>query len=324
MSTETRSRWIWPTTIVTGLTVLVAGGWWGYGSLTADDASDAIVTASGRVEVPRIRVSSAVGGRIVDLRVDEGDAVSKGDLLVRFDRRELDASIAGAEADLGAARANVSALDRQLAALSEDLALARTEAERYGRLSETGAAPKQAADRAETALERLQRQVEAARASRTAATRQAEAARARVDALDAKLDDVDVVAPESGIVETRLVEAGEVAAPGQPLLELLRDEKADVVVYLPLVEAERIVPGDEAHVWIDALPQRPFDGVVSRVSGEAEFTPRDIHMPDERATLVFAVEVRVENPDQALKDGFPADVQLRLDPAAPWPETAPW
>lgn len=324
MSSESRSRWIWLAVVATVTTVLLAGGWWGYDTLGEGDSSAGIVVATGRVEVPRVRLSSAVGGRVLDVTVQEGDDVAAGDLLVRFDSRELDASLAAASAGLGAAEANVAALDQQIAVLVEDLDLARTEARRYVRLAQSGAAPRQAADQAETALARLERQIEAAGASRTAASRGVDAARARVEALEARLDEMEITAPERGTIETQLVRAGEVAAPGQPLLELLREGRADVVVYLPLPEAERVVPGTKARVWTDAFPDRPFTGVVSRVSREAEFTPRDIHMPDERATLVFAVEVRIEDPRGVLKDGFPADVQFRVDPRVPWPEQAPW
>lgn len=142
--------------------------------------------------------------------------------------------------------------------------------------------------------------------------------------MEARLDETVVAAPASGRIESELVREGEVAGPGQPLLELLRDGDARIVVYLPLARAGRIAPGTEARVWLDGFPDRPLTGTVSRVSGEAEFTPKDVHMPDERATLVFAVEVRVPDSGGILKDGFPADVQLRMDSTAPWPEEPPW
>ncbi|NIP57865.1 MAG: biotin/lipoyl-binding protein [Gemmatimonadetes bacterium] len=321
---KARARgWVWITAL-TSVTVLTAGGWWIYDAYGRGSGPGGIVAASGRVEVPRVRLSSPVGGRVAAITVREGDRVKEGDPVVRFDSRELEASLRGARAEAEAARANVQALGRRLQALERELDLARTEAGRYRRLAESGAAPRRAADRAETALERLEEEVEAARRSREAAVRGVDAAESRVTALEARLDDTMVMAPASGRIETELVRRGEVAGPGQPLFELLREVEAKVVVYLPLVRAERTAPGTEARVWLDALPDRPLSGVVSRVSGEAEFTPKDVHMPDERATLVFAVEVRVEDPGGILKDGFPADVQLRLDSNTPWPEEPPW
>lgn len=322
MKTRASRGWVWITALTT-VTLLAAGGWWTYDAYGQRE-SRGIVAASGRVEVPRVRLSSPVGGRVAEITVREGDPVKEGDLVVRFDSRELQASLRAARAEVEAARANAQALGRRVRALERELDFARTEAGRYRRLAASGAAPRRAADRAGTALERLEEEVEAARRSRDAAVRGVEAAESRVTALEARLDDTVVMAPATGRIETELVRQGEVAVPGQPLLELLREGDGKVVVYLPLVRAEQIAQGTEARVWLDALPDRPLFGVVFRVSGEAEFTPKDVHMPDERATLVFAVEVRVEDPGGILKDGFPADVQLRLDSTTRWPEEPPW
>ena len=323
MSARPKGGWMWIVGL-TAVTVFVTGGWWAYEAYGRSDGPDGIVAASGRVEIPRVLVSSLVAGRVVQVTVREGDRVEEGDLLVRFDRRELDATHQAARAEVESARANVSALGRRIRALERELDLAWTEAERYERLAASGAAPRQAADRARSGLERLREEVAAARASQDAASRTVDAAESRVAALEAKLDETVVTAPSPGRIECELVRRGEVTAPGQPLLELLRGGEAKVVVYLPLVRAERIAPGMEARVWLDAYPDRPLTGTVSRVSSEAEFTPKDVHMPDERATLVFAVEVQVPDPGAILKDGFPTDVQLRLDPTAPWPEEPPW
>lgn len=323
MSAGPRSGWVWISGL-TAATVLAAGGWWTYEAYVRNGGPDGVVAASGRIEVPRVRVSSPAPGRILQVSVREGDRVKEGDLLIRFDRRELDATLRAARAEVESARANVSALGRRVQALERALELARTEAERYGRLTASGAAPRQAADRAESGLQRLREEVAAARASQDAARYTIDAAASRVAVLETKLDETVVAAPAPGRIESELVREGEVAAPGQPLLELLREGDARVVVYLPLARAERIAPGAEARVWLDGFPDRPLTGVVSRVSGEAEFTPRDVHMPDERATLVFAVEVRVPDPGGILKDGFPADVHLRTDATASWPEEPPW
>lgn len=323
MKRGSRAGWTW----ITGGTVLAvvaAGGWWAYEAYRRGKSADGIVVASGRVEVTRVRLSSPVGGRVIRVLPREGDAVNEGDLLVGFDTRELEASLRATRAEAEAATARESALDRRIGALERELALARTEAGRYRRLARAGAAPRQAADRTETAAERLAGEVEAARASRDAAARGAEAAGARVEALETRLAEASVTAPTPGRIESELVRVGEVAAPGQPLLELLREGSAKVVVYLPLEEAGRVTPGMPARVWLDAFPERPFAGVVSRIAGEAEFTPKDVHMPDERATLVFAVEIRVDDPRGLVKDGFPADVQLRPDSTVPWPEGPPW
>jgi HlyD family secretion protein len=63
-------------------------------------------------------------------------------------------------------------------------------------------------------------------------------------------------------------------------------------------------------VRVDAYPGRPFKGKVARVAQEAEFTPRNVQTREDRDRLVYEVEIEVENPDDALRPGMPADVSL--------------
>lgn len=315
------SAWFW-LAAVTVLAGALAVGWWAYDA-SAPDVPEGLFAASGRVEVPRVRLSSPVGGRALEVRVDEGDRVSKGDTLVRFDTRQLEASLQAARAETEAARAEARALGLRVAALEQDLALARSEADRYRRLAGSEAAPQQAADQAETTRLRLQYEIDAVRASRDAANSGIQAAESRAAFLEARLDDAVVTAPTAGRIETKLVREGEVAGSGQLLLELLRESEADVTVYLPLDRAQLVHPGTEARIWVGS-DTRTLPGTVTRVSREAEFTPKDVHMPDERTSLVYAVEVRIDAPGEPPGDGFPADVLLRVDPATPWLDRPPW
>jgi hypothetical protein len=73
--------------------------------------------------------------------------------------------------------------------------------------------------------------------------------------------------------------------------------------------------GQRAHVTVDTERNRPkktYDGWVSYISNEAEFTPKSVQTQEERVKLVFGVKVRVENPNQELKPSMPADVRILL------------
>jgi len=304
--------------------VLVAAGWWLYDELAASDLPDGIVVGNGRLEVERVFVSSSVGGRVLRLAVDEGDRVSRGDIIAELDDRAPAAAVEEAAAAVEAATANRAAAERRIGALESELALAETEGRRYRELFAKDAAPRQAVDRAEAALERLASEVLAARSARDLAERQIGAARARRRAAQVQLDETRVQAPVSGTVDRVLTRAGELAVPGRPLLSLLENGSTKLRVYLPLEAAEQVLPGTEARVYLDAFPDRHFAGAVQRVAEEAEFTPRYVHLPDERGTLVFAVDVRISEQTRLLKDGFPADAYLRTDTAAAWPEGPPW
>ena len=167
---------------------------------------------------------------------------------------------------------------------------------------------------AETAAERVRE----ARAAVETLRAQVQTAEASLGLARANLDDARVPAPFGGTVIKKLVETGEVVAAGTPLVTLVDLSKLYAKVYIAEGDLGKIKVGDPARVYADAFPKRFFDAAVSEVSPQAEFTPRDIHMKDERVKLVFAVKVAIRNPEGALKPGMPVDARIRWTSAAPW------
>ena len=125
--------------------------------------------------------------------------------------------------------------------------------------------------------------------------------------------------PIDGRVLTRTVERGERVEPGTPLFTLVDLDRLYVKIYVPEPSIGKVALGQEARVSVDAYPGRAFPARVSRVSQEAEFTPKNVETREERVKLVFAVEVSLlENPQGVLKPGMPADAVIRWQPDAPW------
>ena len=155
--------------------------------------------------------------------------------------------------------------------------------------------------------------VEAARAAIQMAM--ASRAVARANAADTR-----IVAPFAGTVLKRLVERGEMVAPGTPLVTLVDLGRLHAKVYVAEAELGKVKLGDAARVWTDAVPGRAFAARVVEVAQQAEFTPRDVHTRDERTKLVFAVKLAIDNPDGVLKPGMPVDGQIRWVAEARWPD----
>ena len=105
----------------------------------------------------------------------------------------------------------------------------------------------------------------------------------------------------------------------QHLVDLSRLE---LKVYLAVNELGKIRLGDQARVRVDAFPEEPFEAQVARVDEYAQFTPRDIHVPDERTQMVYGVTLALGNAERRLKPGMPADAWIRFDDV-PWPERLP-
>ena len=148
-----------------------------------------------------------------------------------------------------------------------------------------------------------------------AAEAQVAIARSALAAVEVQLDKLALRAPISGLVLERPVHVGEVAVPGAPLLTLADLDALKLTIYVREDQLGRVQLGQAVSVTVDAYPDRVFPGTVDMISNQAEFTPKNVQTQEERANMVFAVKVSMQNPDHALKPGMPADALL---PEAVW------
>jgi HlyD family secretion protein len=318
------------------------------GELIAELASDQLRAELQRAEhvLHTARAQLAEAGTRVASAARQADAAR---IAVTLAERESRARIAEAEAALGTARARW----RQAQADQEKVArdyrrhreLFAKELIAAQQLDEAKAADAVAAGAVDAAGEEVARAAEAlelARASTLAAQlRQSEAqtaaervrearagvetARAQIQTAEAiqlrvraDLDDARVIAPFAGTVLRRLGQPGEVVAPGTPLVTLVDLGRLYAKVYVAEIDLGKVKVGDPARVYTDAFPKRKVQAIVSEVSQQAEFTPRDVHMKDERVKQVFAVKLAIRDPEGVLKPGMPVDARVRWVPEAPW------
>jgi HlyD family secretion protein len=274
------------------------------------EAAAAAVTVAERESRARIGEARAtLGAARARLRQAEADLDRAGRDQSRYQQlfeREL---IAAQQADAvrtgwQVARATVDAARQQVAQADEALELAGASALVIDVRRKEARVALEDASRARAAVAAARAQVEAAEAGRALAR--------------ANVADTTVAAPFTGVVLERLVEPGEVVAAGAPLVTLVDLSKLHAKVYVAEVDLGRVKVGDPARVYVDAFPGRAFGATVAEVAQQAEFTPRDVHMKDERARLVFAVKLAIDNPEGVLKPGMPVDARIRWTPAAPW------
>ena len=148
-------------------------------------------------------------------------------------------------------------------------------------------------------------------ASRGTLTNQQAAAQGRVTELESVLADTQLFSPINATVVSRLAEPGELVAAGRPIATLIDLNDLYVRVYIAQREIGKVRLGNKAQIYADSFADQPFAGEVSEIAQRAEFTPKEVHMKDEREKLVFGVKVRIENPEGRLKPGMPVDVKIR-------------
>lgn len=151
-------------------------------------------------------------------------------------------------------------------------------------------------------------QAEAAAAQTQSAVSQAEA---NLAVLDAQLAKLTVAAPADGVVLTRSVEPGEVVNPGSVILTLANLADLTLTVYIPEDRYGEVTLGATVEVTVDSFPGETFSATVVSISDRAEFTPRNVQTVEGRKTTVFAIKLRLDDPEGKLKPGMPADVTFK-------------
>lgn len=437
-----------------------------------------VITASGTIEATEMDISPKVGGRIVTLNVDEGDAVKKGQVIAVLDTKELNAKVEQAQgallsaeakladlvkgsreekvreasanyqkalasargardvygtvaeshykstdlkSNLATAEANYKAARKQRDAASAGLALVRkgprqeeidrlkanmdqakaqlTSAEqdykRYSTLYKDGAISAQQLDTATASRNSLKANLEAAKASYQAAIagsrpEEKEEAEAKLAEADARLSgakevlaaareaysdrlgslqlvqnartstqsadaqvaaakaELDltvngatseeiksakgqveqtrgalaeaksqlgyatIVAPEDGVVTVKSREIGEVVSVGTPIVRIANLNRVWLRVYAPLPTLGKIKVGQDASVRTDTYQGKVYNGQVSSIKEEPEFTPKNVQTTEERVKLVYAIRIDINNKSRELKPGMPADADIEM------------
>ena len=133
-------------------------------------------------------------------------------------------------------------------------------------------------------------------------------AQANLDLLNAQLGKLVVKAPQDGVILTRNIEPGEYVQPGASALSMANLASLTITVYVPEDRYGQISLGQEAKVSVDSFPAQQFLAQVTTISDQAEFTPRNVQTVDGRSSTVYAVKLKVVDPEGRLKPGMPADV----------------
>lgn len=168
---------------------------------------------------------------------------------------------------------------------------------------------------AEAAVAQAQAGLDALKAGATqeqvaAAQAQVDVAQAALEAAQMQLGKAVVRAPVDGVIVARGVHTGEMAAPGITAMTLADLDHVTLTIYVPGSRLGEVTLGQAIDVRVDAFTDRAFPGTVSHISDKAEYTPRSVRTPDQRASLVYAVKIKIANPDHALKPGMPAEAQV--------------
>jgi HlyD family secretion protein len=159
-------------------------------------------------------------------------------------------------------------------------------------------------------------QLEMKRRQQELATRRAEEARsqASLSLIDTQLADTSATSPVDGVVLVKSADVGEVIAPGTTVVTIGDIDHPWLRGYINETELGKVKVGSKVKVTTDSYPGKVYNGRVTFISSEAEFTPKQIQTQQERVKLVYRVKIELENPNHELKLNMPADAEIVLEP----------
>ncbi len=292
------------------------------------------ITATGTIEITRADIAPKVSGYIGELTIKEGDHVTLGQVIARISRPDLEAQKLRDEAAL--IKAQVQLADLEKGARPQEInevqgtlvsgqavyEKAQKDYTRQQELFAQGAVSAQQLDAARSAYEVALATLSAyqARASLVTegnrpdviAAQKAEVERSQAIVKLAKtaIEDTVVVSPLDGLLLTKNFEQGEYVNAGAAIGTVGNWRDCWVKVYVSSTQLGLIWAGQNVNIRVDSFPGRQFSGQIKEISQQAEFTPRQSLTQQERANMVFAVKVKIDNAEGILKPGMPVDVVI--------------
>lgn len=298
------------------IAILGLAGFWGFRRYSREKP----LILSGSIEARDIEIGSLVGGRVLEVLVQEGDRVKKGQIVVTLEAALLDLQIREQQSRIAEAQANLAKVEK--GPRNEELRRARLEwenadreAKRLQELFSQGVVGRQqfedAATKAATAKELYQELERGSRkedvmAARAAVQREQE----RLAYLQRQREETIVRSPADGIVESLDLRPGDLVAPNQPIAKILEDDQLWVRVYVPEPQMGLVREGQPVTIKVDSYPDRTFSGKIVEIRNQGEYTPRNIQTLEQRYDQVFGVKIAID-PSPELKPGMAALVQLK-------------
>lgn len=271
--------------------------------------------ASGVFESTEVTVSAEGNGKILSLDLQEGDRLEAGQIVGCIDTVQLHLSEIQLEASRRAVGSGRLDISRQIAALESQIGKQRQELDRFTKLEKAGASNRKQVEDIQAQIETLERQLAAQKESLNSSNRnvsgQADALEAQIEQIRDRIRKCVITSPVAGTVLAKYSEAGEFAALGRALFKVADIDNIRLRAFITADQLTTLKLGQQVRVFADqgSSGRKEYAGTLIWISDKAEFTPKTIQTRDERANLVYAVKIAVEN-DGLIKLGMYGDIKF--------------
>ena len=292
------------------------------------------ITLYGNIDIRQVDLGFRVPGRIKEMLYDEGDLIETGQVIARLDKTTFIEDVQRAKGEVAKTTATyrkmingnrpeeIKQAKEQVKEAEASYENAITLYERQIDLTGTGAIADQDIDNTlslkKESEARLKKAREAYRLAlngfrsedKSAANASVQIAIATLNSAETNLIDTEIIAPNKGIILTRIHEPGAIVASGTPVYTLSLTDPVWVRTYVNEKELGLIHPGMKAKVYTDSAPDKPYTGQIGFISPVAEFTPKSVETKELRTDLVYRIRVVIEKPDDGLRQGMPVTVKI--------------
>ena len=267
--------------------------------------------AYGNFEATEITVSSESNGKIEFLNVEEGEQLKKGSLVGLIDTLQLHYNREQLKASIETVQSKSASVLSQINVLNEQLKTAKIEQTRIQNMYAENAATKRQIDEIDGKVKVIEKQISSVQSQNAPILNEIKSIKVQIEKLDDQIKKSKITNPVDGTVLTKYAEPSEITAFGKPLYKIANLNEMELRVYVTETQLVQIKIGQKVTVAIDAdNDTKKYEGNITWISAQAEFTPKVIQTKEERANLVYAVKVAVKN-DGSLKIGMPAEVWLK-------------
>lgn len=267
--------------------------------------------AYGNFETTEVTVSAESNGKIEYLNIEEGDVLQKADKVGLIDTTQLYLNKAQLKASKNTVLSKSQNVSSQIAVLNEQLKATRIEQKRIHGMYNENAATKRMVDEIDGKVNVILEQIKSVKTQDAPIYNETKSVEVQIEKINDQIKKSSIINPVQGTVLSKYAQAGEVTAFGKPLYKIANISEMILRVYVSEKQLSQIKVGQKVTVKIDTQNKmKDYQGTVTWIASQAEFTPKVIQTKEERVNLVYAVKVKVLN-DGMLKIGMPAEMWLK-------------
>lgn len=283
--------------------------------LSACSNSNSNYDTSGIFEATEVMVSANGTGEIMQFDIREGQQVAKNTQVGHIDTTQLYLKKAQLLANIKAVESRHYNVSKQIASINQQIVTQKTEQKRYENLVKSNAANQKQLDDINAQITLLEKQlaaqIETLENNNRGVSGESLGLKAQVAQIEDQIKKSVISCPINGTVLSKYAEQGELATQGRTLFKVADIANMNLRVYITADQLTALKIGQQVKVYADQgkSDRKEYPGTIIWISDKAEFTPKTIQTRDERANLVYAVKIAVQN-DGYIKKGMYGEAKI--------------